>query len=113
MKTYLELLNNDYKYLNDIRYYIGDKKNKIYGLEFNLNLLKTIEDYHVKELDYHKTIINVLNVHYLEHAKDYDSKCIKQYIIKDISEHKNSIIDIIGKCMHNISRTIDEEKKHG
>lgn len=113
MKTYLELLKNDYKYLNDIRYYIGDKKNKIYGLEFNLNLLKTIEDYNVKKLDYHKTIINVLNTHCLEHAKDYDSKRIEPYIIEAILEHKNAIIDIIDKCMHNIANTIDEEKKHG
>lgn len=112
MKTYLELLKNDYKYLNDVRYYIGDK-NKIYGLEFNPNLLKTIEDYHVKELDYHKTIINILNTHYLEHAKDYNSKHIEPYIIKDISEHKNVIIDIIDKCMHNIANTMDEEKNNG
>ena len=112
MKTYLELLKNDYKYLNDARYYIGNK-NKIYGLEFNPNLLKTIGDYHVKELDYHKTIINVLNVHYLDHAKDYNSKHIEPYIIKDISEHKNAIIDIIDKCMHNIANTIDEEKNNG
>ena len=113
MITYIELLKNDYIYLNDVRYYIGDKKNKIYGLEFNPNLLKTIEDYHVKELDYHKTIINILNVHYLDHAQDYNLKHIKQYIIKDISEHKNAIIDIIDKCMHNIANTIDEEKNHG
>ena len=64
-----------------------------------------------KKLDYHKTIINILNTHYLEHAKDYDSKPIEPYIIKDILEHKNAIIDIIDKCMHNIANTIDEEKK--
>lgn len=113
MKTYLELLKSDYNYLNDVRYYIGNRKNSIYGLEFNPYSLKTIEDYHVKELDYHKIIINVLNTHYLEHVKDYDSKHIEQHIIKEISEHKNAIMDIIDKCMHNLSDTIDKEKYHG
>lgn len=113
MKTYLELLKSDYNYLNDVRYYIGNKKNQIHGLEFNPYSLKTIEDYHVKELNYHKTIINVLNTHYIEHVKDYDSKHIEQHIIKEISEHKNTIINIIDKCMHNIANTIDEEKNNG
>lgn len=100
MKTYLKLLKSDYEYLDDVRYYIGNRKNKIYRLEFNPYSLKTIEDYYVKELDYHKTIINIINTHYLEHAKD-------------ISEHKNAIIDIIDKCMRNISNAIDEEKNNG
>lgn len=113
MKTYLELLKSDYNYLNDVRYYIGNRKNKIHGLEFNPYSLKTIENYYVKELDYHKIIINVLNTHYIEHIKDYDSKHIEQHIIKEISEHKNTIIDIIDECMHDLSDTIDKEKHHG
>ncbi len=112
MKTYLELLKNDYEYLDDVRYYIGDRKNKIYGLNFNPYSLKTINDYQVEELDYHKTIINILNTHYLHHAKDNTSKSFEKYIIKDISKHKDVIISIIDKCMHNISDAMDKEKKY-
>lgn len=113
MKTYLELLTSDYDYLNGVRYYIGSKKNKIYGFEFNLYLLKTISDYYINQLDHHKTIINILNTHYLSHIEDDNLKHIEQCIIKEISEHKNAIIDIIDKCMCNLSDTIDKEKHHG
>lgn len=40
MKTYLKLLKSDYEYLDDVRYYIGNRKNKIYRLEFNPYSLK-------------------------------------------------------------------------
>lgn len=111
MKTYLELLKNDYKYLNDIRYYIDCRKN-IYNLEFDPILLRTIGDYYINQLDYHKTIINILDTHYMYHAEEFESKNAKQYIIKDISEYKKAIIDIIDECMCNLSDVIDKEKKH-
>lgn len=120
MKTYLELLKNDYKYLNDLRYYIRGKKN-IYNLEFDPILLRTISDYYVTELDYHKTIINILNVHYLyfvsntglQHEEDNNSKRMEQHIIKDISEHKKAIIDIIDECTHNLSDAMNKENANG
>ena len=112
MKTYLELLKNDYKYLNDLRYYIGGKKN-IYNLEFDPILLRTISDYYVTELDYHKTIINILDVHYLYHEEDDNSKRMEQHIIKDISEHKKAIIDIIDECTHNLSDAMNKENANG
>ena len=63
MKTYKELMDNDYKYLDELKYNIAKntyKKDIIYPVVFNSNLVVTADNYYIKKLDMYTTIINIL-----------------------------------------------------
>lgn len=111
MKTYLELLKNDYNYLNDIRYIIGTSKDE-HPTAFNPNLLSTIEDYYFDEFEYYVTIINLLTRYYLGYIKK-DENINNKYILEAAKEYKKKLIDCIDRCMHALVDTKNEEEKHG
>ena len=113
MKTYKELMDNDYKYLNELRYNITKntyrEKNIIYPVVFNSNLVVTVDNYYIKKLDMYTTIINILNKHHTVNESDLHNF----YVRETVMEYKKKMIDCINKCLSDISTALDKEKNHG
>ena len=113
MKTYKELIDKDYKYLNELRYDIAKNANKendiIYPVVFNSNLVVTADNYYIKKLDMYTTIINILVKHHTVNESDLHNFYVRETVI----EYKKKMIDCIDECLSDISTDLDKEKNHG
>lgn len=113
MKTYKELINKDYKYLDGLRYNIAknanEEKDIIYPVVFNSNLVVTVDNYYIKKLDMCTTIINILVKHHTVNESDLHNFYVRETVI----EYKKKMIDCIDECLSDISTALDEEKNHG
>lgn len=113
MKTYKELIDKDYKYLNDLRYCIGKRMHKdkevVYPVAFNPNLVVTADNYYINILDKYTTIINILVKNHTVNESDLQNLYVKKTII----EYKKKMIDCIDECLSDISTALDKEKNHG
>ena len=113
MKTYKELINNDYKYLNGLRYNIArninEEKDIIYPVVFNSNLVVIADNYYIKKLDMCATIINILAKHHTVNESDLHNFYVRETVI----EYKKKMIDCIDECLSDISTALDKEKNHG
>ena len=113
MKTYKELLKQDYDYLDSLRYGIGKtlkaEKHIIDPVVFDPKLLVTIDKYYPDKLNYYTTIINILVKNYSVN----ESNLHNLYIRKSVIKHKTMMVDCIDECIGLLYSAINEEKNNG
>lgn len=94
MKTYKNLLEKDYNYLDDIKrivYKIIDNQSGVlYPIRYNPNLIVTIDSYYANRLEGFVTIINILVKNYALGKNDVENFYIKDAVI--IYQIKCSIV---------------------
>lgn len=101
MKTYLELLKNDYDYLNDIRDNIErNLDNYKEPISFNPNLLSIIDEYDTNELEYYAITINSL----IERINRTNEK----YLIIDLQDNRCSMLNCISNCLLMLASDLDK-----
>lgn len=109
MKTYKDLLKQDYDYLDSLRYGIGKslkvEKSIIPPVVFDPKLLVTVDDYYHNKLDYYTTIINIL----VKHHSVNESNLHNLYIRKSVIKHKEMMIDCIDECIGLLYGALNEE----
>lgn len=112
MKTYKNLLEKDYNYLDDIKrivYKIIDNQSGVlYPIRYNPNLIVTIDSYYANRLEGFVTIINILVKNYALGKNDVENFYIKDAVII----YQNKMLDCIKECQSEILTAIDKEKKH-
>lgn len=112
MKTYKDLLKQDYDYLDSLRYGIGktlkEKKYIIQPVIFDPKLLVTIDKYYPDKLNYYVFIINILVKQYSVNESDLHNLYIREGVIK----HKNMMLDCIEECIGLLYSALCEEKNN-
>lgn len=113
MKTYKDLLKQDYDYLDSLRYGIGktlkEEKYIIQPVVFDPKLLVTIDKYYPDKLNYYVFIINILVKQYSVNESDLHNLYIREGVIK----HKNMMLDCIEECIGLLYSALCEEKNNG
>lgn len=113
MKTYKDLLKQDYDYLDSLRYGIGktlkEEKYIMQPVVFDPKLLVTIDKYYPDKLNYYVFIINILVKQYSVNESDLHNLYIREGVIK----HKNMMLDCIEECIGLLYSALCEEKNNG
>lgn len=112
MKTYKDLLKQDYDYLDSLRYGIGktlkEKKYIIQPVVFDPKLLVIIDKYYLDKLNYYVFIINILVKQYSVNESDLHNLYIREGVIK----HKNMMLDCIEECIGLLYSALCEDKNN-
>lgn len=112
MKTYKDLLKQDYDYLDSIRCNIGktlkDEKYIIQPVVFDPKLLVTIDKYYPDKLNYYVFIINILVKQYSVNESDLHNLYIREGVIK----HKNLMLDCIEERIGSLYSALCEDKNN-
>lgn len=112
MKTYKDLLKQDYDYLDSLRYGIGktlkEEKYIIQPVVFDPKLLVTIDKYYPDKLNYYVFVINILVKQYSVNESDLHNLYIREGVIK----HKNMMLDCIEECIGLLYSALCEDKNN-
>lgn len=112
MKTYKDLLKQDYDYLDSLRYGIGKslkvEKHIIQPVIFDPKLLVTIDKYYPDKLNYYVFIINILVKQYSVNESDLHNLYIREGVIN----HKNMMLDCIEECIGLLYSALCEDKNN-
>lgn len=112
MKTYKDLLKQDYDYLDSLRYNIGKtlkvERTIIQPVVFDPKLLVTIDKYYPDKLNYYTIIINILVKQYSVNESDLHNLYIRDGVIN----HKKSMLDCIEECIGLLYSALCEDKNN-
>lgn len=99
MKTYKDLLKQDYDYLDSLIHNIDKTLNNEKYIRrpvvFDPKLLVTIDNYYQDKLNYHATIINILVRQFSVNENDLHNYYVREGVI----EYKKAMIDCIEECI--------------
>ena len=112
MKTYKDLLKQDYDYLDTLRYNINKsfkaERTIIQPVVFDPKLLVTIDKYYSDKLNYYAFIINILVNQYSVNESDLHNLYIRDGVIN----HKKSMLDCIEECIGLLYSALCEDKNN-